>query len=130
MQRNPSRTHMATTVATEVMHLVRRGDVRAADANLMIKGGHSVAVPARRTTRLSSLVQEGKLALRAKWTSTVGPPTSSCDQQADGPYGRWLFCSHCCLYYRGPSLWTTQLRWTRATLPCASAPIKGGSPPP
>ena len=60
------------------MHLVRRGDDRAADANLMIKGGHSVAVPARRTTRLSLLVQGGKLALRAKRTSTVGPPTSSC----------------------------------------------------
>ena len=78
MQRNPSGAHMATTVATEVMRLVRRGHVRAADANLMIKGGHSVAVPARRTTRLSSLVQERKLALRAKWTLTVGPPTSSC----------------------------------------------------
>ena len=74
MQRNPSGTHMATTVAAEVMRLVRRGDVRAADANLMIKGGHSVAVPARRTTRLSSLVQGEKLALYAKWTSTVGPP--------------------------------------------------------
>ena len=58
--------------------LARRGDVRAADAFLVIKGGHSVVVPARRTTRLSSLVQKGKLALRAKWTSTVGPPTSSC----------------------------------------------------
>ena len=69
---------MATTVATEVTRLVRRGDVRAADAKLMIKGGHSVAVPARRTTRLSSLVQEGKLALRAKWTLTAGPPMSSC----------------------------------------------------
>ena len=69
---------MATAVATEVMRLVRRGDVSAADANLMIKGGHSVAVPARWTTRLSYLVQEGKLALRAKWTSTVGPPSSSC----------------------------------------------------
>ena len=77
MQRNLSGTHMATTVAAEVMRLVRRGDVRVADANLLITGGHSVAVPARRTTRLSSLVQGGKLALRAKWTSTVGPPTSS-----------------------------------------------------
>ena len=60
------------------MHLIRRGDVRAADANLMIKGGHSVAVPARRTTRLSSLVQEGKLALRAEETSTAGPSTIAC----------------------------------------------------
>ena len=75
MQRNPSGTHMATTVATEVMRLVRRGVVRATEAILMIKGGHKVAVPARRTTRLSSSVQEGKLALRAKRTSTVGPPT-------------------------------------------------------
>ena len=74
MQRNPGGTHMATTVATEMMRLVKRGDVRAAGANLMIKGGHSIAVPARRTTRLSSLVQGGKLALRAKRTSTVGPP--------------------------------------------------------
>ena len=78
MQRNPSGAHMATTVATEVMRLVRRGDVRAADANLMIKGGHIVAVPARWTTRLSSLVQEGKLALRAEETPAVGPSTISC----------------------------------------------------
>ena len=107
-----------------VMHLVRRGDVRAADANLMIKGGHSVAVPAQRTTRLSSLVQRGKLALRAKRTSTVGPPTSYYDQQTDCPCGRWLFCSHCCLYYHGPSPWTAPLRWTRATLPCSYCAYK------
>ena len=37
-----------------------------------------MSVPARRTTRLSSFVIEGKLVLRAKETSTVGPPTSSC----------------------------------------------------
>ena len=90
MQRNPSGTHMATTVAAEVMRLVRRGDVRAKDANLMIKGGHSIAVPARRTTRLYSLVQGEKLALRAKWTSTVGPPTSPCASRltvlADGGF--------------------------------------------
>ena len=57
-----------------MMHLARRGDVRAAVAHLVIKGRHSVSSPARRTTRLSSLVIEGKLALRTKGTSTVGPP--------------------------------------------------------
>ena len=58
------------------MYLVRRGDDRAADPFLMIKGGDSVVVPALRTTRLASLVQEGKLALRAEETSTAGPPRS------------------------------------------------------
>ena len=58
--------------------LTRRGDVRAAVAHLVIKGGHNLSVPVRRTTRLSSFVIEGKLALRAKETSTVRPPTSSC----------------------------------------------------
>ena len=46
--------------------LARRSDVRAAVAHLVIKTGHSVSVPARRTTRLSSFVIEGKLALHAK----------------------------------------------------------------
>ena len=73
-----------------VMHLVRRGDARAADTFLMIKGGDSVVVPALRTTRLSSLVQEGKLALRAEETSTAGPPTISCagrlSVRADGGF--------------------------------------------
>ena len=60
------------------MRPVRRDDARAADTLRMIKGGDSVVVPALRTTRLSSLVQEGKLALRAEETPTVGPSTISC----------------------------------------------------
>ena len=60
------------------MRLAKRSDVHTADAFLVIKGGHSVVVPARRTTRLFSLVQKGKLALRAEKTSTVGPSTISC----------------------------------------------------
>ena len=54
--------------------LARRGDVRAAVAHLVIKGRQCVYVPARQTTRLSSFVIAGKLALHAKETSTVGPP--------------------------------------------------------
>ena len=118
---------MVTTVATEVMRLVRRGDVRAADANLMIKGGHNIAVPARRTTRLSSLVQEGKLALRAKWMSTVGPPTSPCASRltvlADGGFS-------------APTVVSTTVDQVHGLRSCGGlgrpsrAPIKEGSPPP
>ena len=113
-----------------VMCLARRGDVRAADAFLVIKGGHGVVVPARRTTRLSSLVQKGKLALRAAKTSTAGPPTISCagrlSVRADGGFSAPTVVStildrvhglHSCGGLGRPS-------WTPA------APIKGGSPPP
>ena len=84
-----------------VMRLARRGDVRAADAFLVIKGGHSVVVPARRTTRLSSLVQKGKLALRAEKTSTAGPPTISCvgrlSVRADGGFSAPTVVSTICV---------------------------------
>ena len=112
-----------------VMHLIRRGDVRAADTKLMIKGGHNIAVPARRTTRLSSLLQGGKLALRAKWTSTVGPPTSLCASRltvlADGGFS-------------APSVVSTIMDLVYELHSCGglgrpsrapTAPIKGGSPP-
>ena len=112
------------------MHLAWRGDVRAADAFLMIKGGHIVVVPARRTTRLSSLVQEGKLALRTKRTSPVGPPMSSCAGQQtvlmDGGFSAPTVVStimdrvHGLHGYGG-------LGRPSCTL---AAPIKGGSPPP
>ena len=130
MQHNASRMHMATTVAAEVMRLARRGDVHAAVANLMIKGGHSAAVPARRTTRLSPLVQGGKPALRAKGTSTVGPPTSSCVHRwtvlADGGFST-------------PTVVPTIMGRVHGLHRCGGlgrpshvpdAPIKGGSPPP
>ena len=116
----------------KVMHPIRRGDVRATDTKLMIKGGHNVAVPARRTMRLSSLVQGGKLALRAKWTSTVGPPTSPCVSRltilADGDFS-------------APTVVSTIMDWVHGHLSCGglgqnpfvafpAAPIKGGPPPP
>ena len=112
------------------MRPVRRDDARAADTLLMIKGGDSVVVPALRTTRLSSLVQEGKLALRAEETSTVGPSTISCagrlSVRAVGGFPAPTVVStamdrvhelHSCGGLGRPSC-------TPAT------PIKGGSPPP
>ena len=113
-----------------VMRLVRRGDVRAAVAKLMIKGGHSVAVPARRTTRLSSLVIEGKLALRAKGTSTVGPPTSSCRSRltvpVDGGFSAPTVVSTIMDQVHGLHRYGGLGRTSCAP----AAPIKGGSPPP
>ena len=113
-----------------VMRLVRRGDVRASVAKLMIKGGHSVAVPTRRTMRLSSLVIEEKLVLRAKGTSTVGPPTSSYVSRltvlADGGFS-------------APTIVSTIMDQVHGLRRCGglgrpsiapTAPIKGGSPPP
>ena len=130
MLHNPGGTHMATTVATEMMRLVRRGDVRAAGANLMIKGGHSVAVPAQRTTRLSSLVQGEKLALRAKWTSTVGPLTSPCASRltvlADGGFSAPTVVYTIMDKVHGLHSCGGLGRPSRAS----STPIKGGSPPP
>ena len=112
------------------MHLVRRGVVSAADANLMIKGGHSIVVPAQRTTRLSYLVQGGKLALRAQRTSTVGPPTSSRAGRltvlADGGFSAPTVVSTIMDQVHGLPCCGGLGRPSRAP----AAPIKGGSPPP
>ena len=58
-------------------HLSRRDDVRAAVADLVIKGALHVC-PREAYYETFSLVIEESLALRSKGTSLGGPPTSSC----------------------------------------------------
>ena len=113
-----------------VTRLARHGDARAADPLRMIKGGDSVVVPALRTTRLASLVQEAKLALRAEETSTAGPSTIACagslSVRAVGGFP-------------APTVVSTIMDQVHGLHSCGglgrpshapSAPIKGGSPPP
>ena len=69
---------MATTVATEVMRLIRRGDVRAADAKLMIKGGHSVDVPPDGLRDFPLWCKRESWRYAPRGRQQWDPPTSSC----------------------------------------------------